>query len=77
MVSTTAQPTAESVIHQIGETAGVIWHILNDDGPQPLSKLVKRVDAPRDVAMQAVGWLAHEEKIDIQEQKRTRIVSLR
>ncbi len=77
MVATIAQEGATSVIHQIGETAGVIWHILNDEGPQPISKLVKKLDVPRDVAMQAIGWLANEQKIDFQEQKRSRVIQLR
>ncbi len=77
MVLTTEAATASSAIQQIGLAAGVIWHILDNQGPQPISKLVKQADAPRDVVMQALGWLAHEEKIEILEQKRSRIVVLR
>ena len=35
---------------------------LNDGGPQSMAKLVKAVDAPRDMVLQAVG-LAREDKI--------------
>jgi hypothetical protein len=35
------------------------------------------VDEPRDVVMQAVGWLAREDKIDIEENSRSRVVSLK
>jgi hypothetical protein len=38
---------------------------------------VKEIDAPRDVVMQALGWLAREEKLDIEEDGRTRTVSLK
>jgi DNA-binding GntR family transcriptional regulator len=62
---------------QIGETAGVVWHTLDENGPLSLAKLAKQVDAPRDVVMQAIGWLAREGKIDIEETGRTRVVSLR
>ena len=69
--------TAVCCIHQIGETAGQIWHALDEGGPLSLAKLAKRIGEPRDVTMQAVGWLAHEEKIDIEETPRGRVVSLR
>ena len=72
-----ATVTAVCCIHQIGETAGQIWHTLDEGGPISLAKLTKRIEAPRDVTMQAVGWLAHEEKIDIEETRRGRVVSLR
>jgi hypothetical protein len=41
-----------------------------------VSRLVKEIDAPRDIVMQALGWLAREDKIDI-EDGRSRVVSLR
>jgi hypothetical protein len=42
-----------------------------------IPKLVKELDVPRDVIMQALGWLAREGKIDIEEDSRTKTVSLR
>jgi len=66
-----------SYVSQIGETAGVIWRLLQDNGPQTIAKLAKEVDAPRDVVMQALGWLAREDKITIDEEARSRLVSLR
>ena len=68
----TAQSTS---LDQIGEAAGVIWHLINDNGPLSVTKLVKEVDAPRDLVMQALGWLAREGKITI-EDGRTKTVSL-
>jgi hypothetical protein len=64
-------------ISQIGETAGEIWHLLDTKGSRPITKLVKEVDAPRDTIMQALGWLAREEKINIEEDARSRVISLR
>jgi hypothetical protein len=66
-----------STIDQIGEVAGQIWHALHTHGPLSLTRLVKDVDAPRDVVMQAIGWLAREEKISIDEEARSKVVSLR
>ena len=71
--------TAEAVsnVEVIGQTAGSIWHLLFDEGqPISLSQLVKRSDQPRDVVMQAVGWLARENKITIEENGRGRFVWL-
>ncbi len=61
----------------IGETAGVVWAVLDQSGPQTLTKLVKAVGKPRDTVMQAIGWLAREEKIVIEEDGRSRVISLR
>jgi hypothetical protein len=63
-------------VEQIGETAGTVWHLLNDKGPLSLTKLTKDVDAPRDVVLQAVGWLAREGKIEVDDSK-SKVVSLR
>jgi hypothetical protein len=64
-------------LQQIGETAGTVWHALDENGSQSLAKLVERVGGNRDIVMQAVGWLAREGKVEITETKRGRIVSLR
>lgn len=61
----------------IGETAGLVWHALNDNGPLSLTKLVKMIDAPRDAVMQAIGWLAREDKVDLEETSRGRVVVLK
>ena len=70
--------TASSICTaQIGETAGLVWHALQKVGPMSFAKLTKQVGAPRDSVMQAVGWLAREGKVEIEESGRTRSVALR
>ena len=71
----TTAPTA--YMEQIGETAGLVWAILSQNGRLSLAQVVKSVGKPRDLVMQALGWLAREEKIWIEEEGRTRVVSLR
>ena len=61
----------------IGETAGMVWKALAENGPMSMAKLVKQVGQPRDTVMQALGWLAREDKISIEDQGRSRVVSLR
>lgn len=72
-----ATVTSSSCVEQIGETAGVVWRYLETSGPQKMTQLVKSIDAPRDTLMQALGWLAREDKISIDEDGRARVVSLR
>ncbi|MFW6124779.1 MAG: winged helix-turn-helix domain-containing protein [Pirellulales bacterium] len=61
----------------IGDTAGKVWHYLQHNGPATMTQLAKAVDAPRDLVMQAVGWLAREDKIAIEEGSRSKVISLR
>ena len=65
-----------SSAEQIGETAGLVWHTLDKKGRLSLVQLVRQVKAPRDCVMQAIGWLAREEKIDIEDTGRNKFVSL-
>ncbi len=66
-----------SPIQQIGEAAGEVWKSLDKHGPMSLAKLVERVGGNRDVLMQAIGWLAREDKLDMSETKRGRIIALK
>jgi hypothetical protein len=66
----------EGCIAVIGDVAGAVWRALDDRGPLSTAKLLKEVEAPRDLVMQALGWLAREDKISIDE-SRNRIVTLR
>ncbi|MEM8679769.1 MAG: winged helix-turn-helix domain-containing protein [Planctomycetota bacterium] len=60
----------------IGEVAGKVWHALSADSPMSYPKLTKEVGEPRDLVMQAVGWLAREGKVEIEEGPRGRTVAL-
>ena len=61
---------------RIGEVAGITWQVLVEKGPLSMAKLVKAVGEPRDTVMQALGWLAREGKISIDDEGRNRMVSL-
>jgi hypothetical protein len=69
--------THNHLIEQIGNTAGEVWRHLTENGPTTMAKLVKAMDEPRDLVMQALGWLAREDKLSIEEDGRTRVVSLK
>ncbi|MEM8944033.1 MAG: winged helix-turn-helix domain-containing protein [Planctomycetota bacterium] len=65
-----------SLVDQIGETAGAVWHTLLEHGQLTITQLAKEVDAPRDRVMQALGWLAREDKIRVEETSRRKVISL-
>jgi len=60
----------------IGAMAGEVWAYLDGSGPVTLSKLAREIDAPRDMVMQGVGWLAREGKIAFKEGPRSKLISL-
>lgn len=66
-----------SCVNQIGETAGAVWKTLDKHGSMSLAKLVERVGGNRDVVMQAIGWLAREDKLEISETSRGRTITLK
>jgi hypothetical protein len=65
-----------TITYDVGSVAGAVWEFLAANGPVTLTKLVKEVDAPRDLIMQGVGWLAREGKIRFEDSPRSRIISL-
>jgi Winged helix-turn-helix domain (DUF2582) len=63
-------------VESIGTVAGLVWHYLHGNGPVTLSKLARDIDAPRDLVMQGVGWLAREEKISFRKGPRSKMITL-
>ena len=61
---------------QIGETAGLVWQALSENGPLTAARIVKEVGLPRDIVMQGIGWLAREDKLVIEEGSRSRTYAL-
>jgi len=51
---------------QVGETAGAIWQMLSTGGPLPMAALMEDVNTPQSVFFMAVGWLAREDKLEIE-----------
>lgn len=69
-------PCEGSLVVEIGQTAGMVWQALSKNGPMSMTRLVKDVGAPRDLVMQAVGWLAREDKVAIEDEGRSRVIRL-
>ena len=62
---------------QVGVTAGEVWHVLNDFGPQTVAQLKKRLNGSGELVGFALGWLAREDKVDISPDKKTFKVALK
>jgi len=64
-------------LEQIGETAGLVWNTLTAKGPLTLSALKKHVKAPGDSVLMAIGWLAREDKLALQQKGGVQILCLK
>ena len=54
------------MIQSIGETAGKVWEFLNEKGESNIIQLMRGVEADAGLILQAIGWLAREDKIRIE-----------
>jgi len=66
-----------NLLEQIGETAGNVWRALEAKGPQSLAALKKQVKAPGDLVLMAVGWLAREEKLALEQKGRIQLLRIK
>lgn len=51
------------IIKSFGNNAGKIWDVLNEEGPQVQTKLMKKTNLTTNEFYGAVGWLARENKL--------------
>jgi Winged helix-turn-helix domain (DUF2582) len=56
----------KTLIQSIGETAGKVWDFLNQKGESNIIQLMQGVEADAGLILQAIGWLAREDKIRIE-----------
>lgn len=62
---------------KIGHAAGQIWQVLaKSKEPVTLATLPKKADVNAQLAQMALGWLAREGKIKLEEKGKTIFVSL-
>ncbi len=58
------------MIHQIGVAAGKVWMFLKQNGESNLNQLKKGIKADPNLILQAIGWLAREDKLRIEKEGR-------
>ena len=66
--------TVESIF---GTKAGIVWEVLNKNGPSTIDDLVKATGLRRELAYGALGWLGREDKIIVERRGRAIVFSLR
>jgi len=64
-------------INQIGEAAGLIWRALDSQGPLKLPALKKKLKVNDTMLHMAVGWLAREDKIEVEPRGRSYVIQLK
>jgi hypothetical protein len=58
------------------ETAGLAWQLLGKNGETEVGQIAKKLKVRDDLALQAIGWLAREDKINYSSKSRKTFVSL-
>ena len=62
---------------RIGETAGYVWQQLAQQGPMTVNRLKDSVGVPPELLHQALGWLAREDKLNMEKNGRGIKISLK
>ena len=65
------------MFRNIGETVGVIWKLLKEEGPLSLSAIAGKVKHPQTRICTGIGWLAREDKLVFNQTKQGTSVSLK
>jgi hypothetical protein len=67
----------KQMTHSIGETAGMVWKFLDKKGEATLNQMKKGIKADPNLILQAIGWLAREDKLIIERKDRYLTYSLK
>lgn len=62
---------------EIGHVAGEVWGVLSRDSGQTVGAIKKSINAPGEVVLAAIGWLAREDKLEFSTHGRSVKISLR
>jgi hypothetical protein len=62
---------------KVGEIAGEVYRLLDEEGSLPVSKVGKNIEAPRSKVNMGIGWLSKEGKLEFDEEGRSTEVSLK
>lgn len=58
----------------IGKNAGKVWSALHTNGTSAIGTLVNMTKLRRPAIYAAIGWLARENKLDFENDKKDRII---
>lgn len=65
------------MIHDIGKAAGDIWHLLKEEGVQPLSQIKSTLKIKDPMLYMAIGWLAREDQLSFTQEGRVTKLSIK
>ncbi len=63
--------------HEIGFTAGKVWHALRDNGAASVTKLKNQLKVDAFSLNAAIGWLAREDKVVVEKSGKSYKVALK
>lgn len=66
-----------SITERVGLTAGSIWHYLSENGATSASKLIAALNEEEKIIQRSIGWLAQEDKINIDTDNRVETITLK
>ena len=58
------------MMETIAQSAGQIWHYLDENGEVTLEKMKKDLDLQGNFAELGLGWLAREDKVELEKKGR-------
>ena len=64
------------MITEIGIIAGDIWRILERKSPTTLKEILKEIDAPFDLILMSLGWLAREGHVNVTKEDKEYVLAL-
>lgn len=61
---------------EIGNAAGIVWSFLSENGASSVNKISTETGIGKNDIHRAIGWLAREEKIVIDNSGRNEVIAL-
>ena len=61
----------------IGDAAGKVWEYLDKNGPSSVTKIATDTEISKNDMQRAIGWLAKEDKLEVEVKGRTETLLLK
>ncbi|MBD9360152.1 winged helix-turn-helix domain-containing protein [Methylomonas fluvii] len=65
------------MVDTIGEAAGAVWQYLHTNGEASVNKVTTETGLGKNDVQRAIGWLAKEDKLNIEMKGRVETLSLK
>ncbi len=54
------------MLSEIGDAAGKVWQFLDTNGPSSVTKITNETGLSKNDIQRAIGWLAKEDKLEVE-----------